>query len=131
MVAESGIAPLIPPDACSYPRHMKADLLQCPGEQPVHLIAPATAAADDDLLIRRLWIEGQRTSELDVQVLVGNALEVEAMDRAQALEVDTRGALETDALEVARQVHSRACYGSCSPPQEILIGLPRTQGESR
>src|SRR6185437_12741323 len=68
-----------------------------PAEDAVHLVAPAAAAAVDDLVVDRRPLDGHGPAELDVEILVRNREQMGAVDLAQAFERRRRAPVETDA----------------------------------
>jgi glyoxylase-like metal-dependent hydrolase (beta-lactamase superfamily II) len=72
----------------------------------IHLVAPTAAAPHDQLLKARGRIARQRTSELNIEVLVRDVFDVAAMQAGQRVEVRPGMAFEADTVEIGSEVHA-------------------------
>jgi hypothetical protein len=96
-------------DARHHPTDHAGDLEtrlgESPSEEAVHLVAPATASLVDDLPVDPLDIEIGRSAQLNVEVLVGDAVEMCAVESAQTRHIGGDGPREPDAVEIGGELH--------------------------
>src|SRR5262245_24887102 len=103
MVADNDISSHIARYAASNARDAKANLLQRPGQQTVHLETPAAPLRQHQLVEDRSDVEPHRAPELHIQVFVGNGGEVTSMQAAQRIQIGSRLTAEPDSTQVGLQ----------------------------
>jgi len=89
----------------SAARHGKAHLAEGPTEQSVHLVAPAAAAAGDDLVVDRRDRGGHRPPKLNVEIFVGNGAQMRPVQSGQRGGIAAKRPVISNAVEIGFQVH--------------------------
>ena len=86
-------------------RHAKAQFGERPAEQAVHFVTPAAAPVADDFLENLRALDGDRTAELHVEILIGDRAQMGAMQRRQCRKIGTQRTGIADAFEVFVDLH--------------------------
>ena len=106
LIAGRGLAIGVAHHRAGVLAHVKSDRVQCPGHQPVHFVAPAAAAFAYDLLEDRRRIAPDRSSELHIEILIGDGIIVQPMNGAQSFHIGLGSALIADAAEIVLELET-------------------------
>lgn len=112
MISDDRVPASRPEDARRHAHHVEPDLLECPAQQPVHLVAPPAPATLDDLVVRFSRVEADRVSEVHAEILVRDAQKMLVVDGLECVGVWARDTIEPDSVQVGLKIHgARSCTG--------------------
>jgi hypothetical protein len=105
MIAKGPVTSFTAHDTTGHSGDAEADFGESPTEQAVHLVAPSTAAFDDQFSPYAFRVKVERSPQLNIQVLVGNRLDMVPMYCLEAFKVRADWTGVPDAPQVTVEFH--------------------------
>src|ERR1700728_1130954 len=103
MIAELRITRLDPHDTGTHAHHFKAYFFQCPSHHAVQFIAPAATSLPDDLVVARLQIQDDRTTQQYVEIFKRDRVLMSSMYGLKRCKIRPHTAVEPNALQIGRK----------------------------
>ena len=103
-------------DTGAHAHHFESYFFQCPPHQTVHFIAPAATSLTDDLVVVRLQIEDDGTTQQHVEIFKRNRVLMSSMYGFERREIRPHVTVKIYAMQIGRKFQGirKAAVGCAS-----------------